>query len=193
MKPKPSTCSSCLYDAPGCGFVAGVSGPSPKVYFLFDAPGKMNTLYDKPLWGRTERWFIDELLPSIGYTRDECGFDHLIRCYPLKGYYPTGMVRKAAEKHCRHYDDGLRDFDPNLIGVTYPPSSLCVNQDGKRPDYHRTRLIESTVAKAFRHAEKGDRPLVVMGEKGKDYFTSLPGGLKFWQGHFQPLDWERFV
>lgn len=190
MLTKPDYCvKRCGYRR-GSGFVPGesiakLSSPLVRVMFLLEAPGSWEAIHGWPLAGRTGEMFFEEFVEPLGHSREEVLIDNVLRCQPPRRgktqTYPVGKERLEAEKACRHWDVLTQTWKPNIVGLTYHPASLF-------RDRQRTVLVEQAVKKAFRFAEIGFRPALLMGEHARDvYMPWLAGALKAWQNHWDEV------
>lgn len=115
-------------------------------------------------------------------------------CHPPDNMYPTGELRRNAERSCRIYDsragktmsdNGLNDFNPDTYLITMHPSA--VNRT-----WSLLRVVQNDMAKAFRLAEQGRRVLVLMGDKAMNLVVPHIPSVSKWRGHYGQLNWADF-
>jgi uracil-DNA glycosylase len=176
MNRKPSYCSTCPYSSTGVGFVPDEGDPGRvKIAIVLEAPGQEEALNNQPLIGRAGRFWQKALIESLGYSRSDVLICNSLRCHPPKNQYPTGKLRKEAEKHCRHWDSSLVQFNPTIFLVTLHPAALL-----RTPNL--TLLVLADLKKAFTLSQT-ERPCVLMGDKAMSVFAPfLKGGVKRWRG-----------
>lgn len=183
---KPESCESCPYRTIGSGFCPDEFNSEAKIAVLLEAPGEDEILYHRPLWGRAGRAWLYQLVVKNGRRREDVTICNTLRCRPHGNGtpkdkwndYPKGKLRTAAEKYCRQYDDVLVSWKPDCFVVTIHPAALLRTSAF-------TRLVRKDVAKAFALADKGYRPLVLMGDKAMHLSAPhLRGGVKNWRGHW---------
>jgi uracil-DNA glycosylase len=183
---KPWGCNECPYKAIGSGFCPDDCNTEARVAMLLETPGEDEILYGKPLVGKGPRYWLWQLVSKIGHSRDELQVSHMLRCRahgvgkPKDKWndYPTGKLRTAAERYCRQYDEALVKFAPDAFIISMHPFALL-----RSPAF--TRLMRKDVEKAFRLADKGYRPLLIMGDKAMTMCAPwLSGGVKKWRGHY---------
>lgn len=130
-----------------------------------------------PLVGRSGRFWLHALIEKAGFTRDDILICNTLRCHPPHDKYPTGKMRKEAERMCRQYDDKLREYNPDLFVITAHPAMLLRSSA-------MYRLVARDVEKTFALAAKGFRPVLLMGDKAMGTFAPWAnGGVKRWRGH----------
>jgi len=191
---KPTYCgSNCprAYQAPG--FVADWVPENPRIAFLFEIPSKDDVTYCKPLAGGYGRFFWAAIGSKLGLKKEDVIFSHVLRCYTWK--YPPGQDTKVAEKACRYWDNfhnvnghpddrrSLAAWKPNLFTCTFSLDKMVETGAFQALGIH-------DIKKALRFAERGYRPVVVMGTEALKMIAPwLSGGIKKWRGHWWEGDW----
>lgn len=199
---KPATCASCPENLNGRGFCPDWVPAAPKVAFLAERPAVNEIQEREPLVGSSGRLFTYQFLEKLGYTRRDVLLCNTIRCESKDNKYPTGSVRLGAEKHCRQYDSvgsdgcisrgykilqsgGLDRWDPNLYIISVHPAAVLRT-------WSLLHVVQENCRKAFRFADRGYRPLVLLGDTAKQLVLGREpvGGVLKWQGHYGFLDWK---
>ena len=176
------------------GFVLDYYGKDPKIGFMQSAPQNSDLISQVP-WSGSWGWkWTKELLETHGLTRDNVVLMNVLRC----GFkdYPTGAAKIRAEKTCRYWDafhnvnglpfsGGILHYNPNLYVITYDPTDWP-----KVGAYMQQTKLD--VAKALRFADRGYRPLVLMGIEAVKLVAPWlgPGGIKAWRGHWWEGDYN---
>ncbi len=188
---KPPGCALCPMYTLGIGFVPDEVLGQPEIGFLLEAPGETESIERRPLMGRSGQHWERAYLVPFGKDRSNVLIANTLRCRLEGNIYPLGHDRKIAELHCRRWDayqggdlgkpvpGGLTAFAPNLFIATYHPAAVL---RGAAKEDH----IRAHVGKAFRFAEMGYRPLVLMGDKAINLIRPQFAQLKKWAGHW----WE---
>lgn len=194
VEPRPDHCKNiCKQFTIGTGFVHDRSPKAPRIAVMVPAPTKDDCLHRAPLAGKARAHFERTYLEPLGYSPDDYMVSSVLRCLPKgdgsasarHGDYPTGTVRKGAEAACRYYDRNgpLERFDPDSYVLT-----LDLARTYKEPAY--IRLVRRDIEKAFTLADRGYRPLVLMGNPAAELicpFLVGNGGVKAWRGHWDEL------
>lgn len=155
-----------------------------KVAFLLEAAGADEEYYSRPLAGATGRMVFKTFVEPLGHLRSEVLVANTIRCHPPGNRYPTGSDKVAAESNCRRWDAILDLYSPDLIGTTYHPADLF---DEKQ----RFTLVRQQIRRAFWWADRGRRPVLLMGVRARQVFMPhLKGDMKTWQGHWEEIVWK---
>lgn len=189
---KPEACLACPYHEVGGGFCPDWSPPEARIAFLLEAAGDNEIIDREPLVGAAGHVFNKHFLFQLGYTRSDVLLANTLRCHPPENKYPTGPLRKQAERACRVWDGAagrsfqdrsLNDFKPDTFLITLHPSDVNRSWNLLRP-------VQKDVEKAFRLIEQGRRVVVLMGDKPMTLVKpDLIGGVTKWRGHWGPLDW----
>ncbi len=198
---KPQGCASCGYRTTGSGFVPTFVGVDPRVAFLLEAPGQEEAYERELMSGAAGKWFLKRFIEPLGYTRSNCIFASVIGCRPPEGFYPTAGLRSEAETSCRQYEGfqgrrsgglvqlesgGLDKWNPDLYVVTYAPGFIFKS-------WSLLRVLANDIEKAFRFAEQGFRPLVLMGDKALEkILPNVQVGPSKYRGTFGKLDWKGY-
>lgn len=187
MLQKPESCKLCPFRYVGAGFCPDSPGMSPKVAMLFPLPAEDDIYEGVPLRSRGGRAWLWRLVEQpLGFKRDDILIANILRCRPanaFKGEYPTGKLAKQAEKNCRVHDEAIRKFDPNIFIVSEYPGKVLTNPP-------LLRQIQRHVERAFRFAEQGDRPILLMGEEALHLVAPELSGTKKWLGHWWEGKWK---
>lgn len=194
---RPVGCKTCPYGSTGSGFVPTWCPPKPRVAFLAEAAGSTEIGDKQPLTGGTGRFFM-YLVERLGYTRADCLLANVLGCMPLSLKYPIGQLRKDAESYCRRYDGlhgiglepgGLLSFNADCFIISiHPAAVLRSNQMTPLLQHDVAGEFGGTIAKAFRLAAAGRRPLVLLGDKAKDLVApEFAEGVTKWVGHVEEL------
>jgi hypothetical protein len=177
---KPLYCQEeCQYSGVGGGFVQDTSNsPDPFIAAVVaEAPGQEEVVQGTPLVGKAGR-LLQALAKLAGVNWDRILRCNVLRCRPPANVYPTGELRTAAEKTCRHWDGQLNYFNPNIWGVTFHPAEVFRSPREKK-------FILAALVRLQEHIEAGDRPCLLLGVKAMNQFAPwLSGGMKRWQNHW---------
>lgn len=201
---RPAGCSGCSYSGTGLGFCPDWIPERPRIGLLLEAAGATEIEEKMPLSGGTGRW-LWWLIESLGFSRADVAVFNTLRCHPPGNSYPVARGRKEAELSCRQYDGvhgtglvlgGVADFEPDVMILSFHPAAVLRSNNlapllGNRIGSEHTGVL----AKAFRFAAAGRRPVVVMGDKAKELVAPEFGeGITKWVGHVQELgagEWRR--
>jgi uracil-DNA glycosylase len=141
-----------------------------------------------PVVGQSGAALFGWILPKAGIKRDETVYlDNTLRCFPPKNaqkqHYPTGEVKKGAERCCRQWDR-LEKYRPDTVVFGLHPAGI---------------LREITpLPLAVRDAERvrdftaaGHRVLALLGGKAAQAFARYGSNISKWRGHYFKLaaDW----
>lgn len=206
---KPDWCyANCAYAKVGSGIAFDEWPKAPKIAVLLEAPGGDEIVHGRPLMGVAGKSWEWNLLFPLKKCRADVGICNTLRCRPPHNGYPTGTLRREAERCCRHWDSveqggdrcigpgGIVKFNPDLFLITeHPAAILHSGALGKM------RLIRKHMERAFRFADQGARPCVLMGRTAMDLIApelsrasdelhrGKKGGLTKWFGHFWEGGW----
>ena len=191
MRAKPQWCiDNCKYAKVGLGFCpdAGIVARA-KYAAIAEGPGAQETLdtrgpdgYGRPLIGPTGQFWEREVLWPLGLRREDFIIGNSLHCRPPRNEYPTGKLRKDAEEACRHWDDKINEFNPDIYIVTFHPAA-CLSY--RSPQFLQFLIKAHQMAKKF--AAEGRRPCLLLGQKAMNLKAPwLRGGVKKWNRHF----WE---
>ncbi len=179
---KPPECSKCPFAKRSTGFVQDLCPSKPLFAILLKMPGKDEIVQQEPMVGKAGQYFEKEFLRPLGIARRQVMICNTIRCFPNDTDFPIGQMKKDAIATCRQWDTGIREFKPNVVGITFNPAALLRNPQ-------QTRMVRRAVERALEYAKKGKRPLLLMGEEARDtYAPWLDGPQKRWQGHFVEIE-----
>lgn len=198
---KPPGCSGCSMEHKGLGFcpdlirlpalipssgITPVRVPKLTVWARDPGTGEILKNPPEPLSGPSGFMLNNWVLPraDIEMAYSKC---NTIRCHTPDDKYPTGKMRKSAEKQCRQYDQ-LTPDDHDVILVTLHPASIMHNKFDPLP------LIISDFMRAKMLLDRGLDVLVLMGGEAMDLWAphlrhSVKGdshGITDWRGHFWP-------
>ncbi len=183
---KPDGCQRCEYVSRGVGFCPDEVPPRPVIAAWLEAAGENEIAERRPLWGKAGKFAFYRLFGEAGLKREDVLICNTLRCRPFGqngetkngNKYPIGRLRQEAEKACRQYDAGIRDWNPDAFIITMHPSGLLHTP-------MIMRLVQSHVKHAVKLAHAGRRPLIIFGDKAKELLApQLDGGLKRWCGHW---------
>lgn len=194
---RPNGCNICEYKTTGTGFVPDWYPSFARVAVMAEAAGETEIMEKQPLVGATGRWFF-YLIESMGWQRADIAVFNTLRCRPDKNNYPIAKLRFDAERRCRQYDNvhgtsmregGLASWDADCLVFSFHPAMVLRSQNmapllgNKLGDE-----FQGVMAKAFRLAEAGRRPLVLLGDKAKELIAPEFGeGITKWVGHIEDL------
>jgi DNA polymerase len=82
-----STCTACRLSATRTQAVPGEGNPTAALVFVGEAPGAREDLAGRPFSGASGR-FLDELLASIGFRREEVFILNTVKCRPPENRDP---------------------------------------------------------------------------------------------------------
>jgi hypothetical protein len=114
-------------------------------------------------------------LRDLGLHRSDVLIANTLRCADPSG----ASSPKGGFGPCRHWDDKINTYDPNIWGVTYNPSQcLAVPQ---------WRLyVKRAIEMALMYRAEGRRPALLMGTQAMNAFLPhLQGGVGTWKCHFE--------
>lgn len=80
-------CQRCALGATRTTLVFGVGDPRARLLFVGEAPGRNEDLKGEPFVGAAGR-LLDELLASIGFTRDDVYIANILKCRPPENRDP---------------------------------------------------------------------------------------------------------
>jgi len=104
-------CQRCALGATRTTLVFGVGDPRARLMFVGEAPGRNEDLKGEPFVGVAGR-LLDELLASIGFTRDDVYIANILKCRPPGNRDP--LPAETAE--CTPFlQEQIRLIDPMLI------------------------------------------------------------------------------
>jgi hypothetical protein len=178
---KPPQCAACPFVKHSTGFCPDYVPSSPKLAIVLKMPGKSEVVTGVPMSGGAGHYWWKDFMWPAGFQKEDVLLANVIRCYPNGNEYPTGKLRVLATNTCAvNWDDPLKTFDPNIIGVSINPASLMRNPQ-------QTVFLKKAIRRAKEYSDAGYRPLLLLGEEAKAKFAPwLEGGMKQWQGHW----WE---
>lgn len=191
MLKKPSQCRLlCPYYSVGEGFIEDRLPETAKILLMVSTPSA-DDLYNRfPLSGKAGWSFHKNYIEPLGYTTEDYGTAALIRCRPRGGVIPIGKDKKGTIQACRYYDRGvIKEFGPKSYIITQALKDIY-----KENSFHS--LLVADLKKAFRFAEKGLRPILLMGQEVAE--TVAPyiigqGGVKKFRGHWLEIDQWPFL
>lgn len=194
---KPPGCQLCPFAVKGSGFCGDYVPADPKVALLLDYPSTEDIVEQVPFESKASGVWLSKLIRPLGRRREDLLVAHTIRCHPPDSEYPSGWLRTQAEKNCRTYDtvhsdagalspSGIESWGPDLFLVTYHPREFF--QVGA---YYRQILRD--LEKAFRFADRGYKPCVLMGREAVElvapWTLAQGGGIKTWRSHWWEGSW----
>lgn len=183
MVEKPSSCQSCSFRAYGAGFMPVAGRPESKVYVIHEQPSKVDAMKGLALQDWFGEAFMDLVARPLGVPREVFTFDHTIRCKTASGAWPEGERGKAAASGCRRHDGPLWAW-----GATVAIPSYSIHDIRMQPT--TARLIQAVFEKAFRLAEKGERPVVLCGMGTVKAFLPFLPATQEWKSKSFLATWQ---
>ena len=188
---KPSQCRLlCPYYTQGEGFVEDYLPPNAKILIMVTNPSSDDLVSRKMLSGKAGWSFFKTYVEPLGYGLDDYGVCGLIRCRPKHGQMPIGKDRKGTIAACRYYDRGvIAEFAPKSYILGQALKDIY-----KENSFHS--LLVNDVKKAFRFAEKGLRPILVLGQDASETIAPYilgQGGIKKFRGTWAEIETWPFL
>lgn len=187
VAPKPPYCkNSCKMSYLSTGFVEDSVGVNAKLAIMLPYPNKDSAIENRPLSGGFGAWFLHEFIYPFGLKMDDLLVSHTLRCTPpwkKTGAYPTGKLKGQCEGACRHWDGGLKGWEPDFFVVTVDPQDIF-----NLTAYYRQ--FKRDVEKAIKFMKEGYKPILLCGnEPTRLVFQTIEGngGVKSWRGHISEL------
>ena len=188
---KPLLCQKCAGSScqpPTSGFVpTDIRQPFEKIKFaaMAEAPGEHEVWQGIPLCGATGQQLQIRIMNPLGIEREDVIFDNLIRCRPDKNNFPVGKLGQDMMQTCRMWDSIIDLYAPTVVILAFHPTFALIYTNQAYSTFNAFR-------KALLLNERGERPLIAMGQKFKDtLFPSLPGSITDWDGKHFFVDWKR--
>ncbi|MFW6102999.1 MAG: uracil-DNA glycosylase, partial [Chloroflexota bacterium] len=105
-------CRKCRLSETRTNAVPGEGPPNARIMFVGEAPGEEEDKDGRPFRGRSGH-FLDELLSTVGMTRDEIYITSSVKCRPPGNRDPRPDELKA----CREtwLEQQIEILDPELI------------------------------------------------------------------------------
>lgn len=128
-----------------------------------------------PVVGKAGSLYWKWMMEPVGLRREDVFQMNALRCKPPKvgaSNYPTGDVRKEAERCCRQWD---RHGAVDTAVVTLHPAALL-------RDITPLSLVSEDMRKARDYARQGRRVMVLGGGKAAKVFTGSREGTTYWRG-----------
>lgn len=169
VKVKPAGCSKCPFRLVGTGFVPPEGDEKSKIALVLDSPRTRDVFAGKPLYDWFGTYFFGKIAGPLGLERGDFYIDHTIRCRTPGDAWPVGAKGEGAREGCRTWDrEGFLGWRPTKYVISYSPRDLR-----EQPAVHR--LVESSVQRAMRLVEEGERPAILCGaEVTKVFLPHLP-------------------
>lgn len=182
---KPHECKTlCPYFYVGEGFVRDIAVSTARVLIMINNPSSDDLVNRKLLSGRAGYRFYQDYIYSLGYTDSDVAVTAVMRCRPKGGKMPTGPVKPNLITACRYYDrEVIKEFNPDCYLITQELRDVYQERA-----FHS--LLKCDIQKAFFLAEKGYRPIVLMGLEAANLVASFVdgnGGPKRWRGMWEEL------
>jgi len=139
-----------------------------------------------PVVGRAGTLYWHWMMKPVGLQRSDVFQTNVLRCKPPKhgdSNYPTGDVRKQAEKCCAHWDRHAA-FGVNTAVVTLHPAALV-------RDITPLPLVVEDVRKARDYMLEGRRVMLLAGGKPAKVFTGGRENTTYWRGDTAMIDGAR--
>jgi hypothetical protein len=183
---KPNSCRVCCpYFSVGEGYVTDYLPEAPRVMLLVANPSADDLVNREILSGKAGYSFLKTYIWPLGYKKEDIGIAAIMRCRPKGGRFPIGADKRGVLQGCRQYDkNAIGKFNPDTYMITQTLFDTYTN-----PAFGR--LLKNDIAKAFRLADKGLRPIVLMGVEAASMvapYIDGNGGPKAWRSHWQALD-----
>ncbi len=183
---KPKTCQIlCPYFSIGSGYLEDTLPPEAKIMVMLASPSSEDLLYRKFLSGKAGFSFFKNYIYPLGYRQEHVAICGVMRCRPVGGKFPLGQDKKGTVEACRYYDQQkVKDFGPKSYIISQ--SLKDVYQENA---FHS--LMVNDFKKAFRFAEKGLRPIVLMGNEASEIVAPYivgQGGTKKWRGEWREIE-----
>ncbi len=105
------TCKKCDLWKTRNNAVPGEGGFKKKVMFVGEAPGKWEDIKGRPFVGAAGK-YLDELLLSIGLTRDDVFITNIVKCRPPNNRDPTDEEIKACAPYLEWQIENMK---PKII------------------------------------------------------------------------------
>jgi uracil-DNA glycosylase len=171
---KPTKCQGCPFIKCGTGFAHDwVSIGPPKIMVVMKMPAREEVVSGKAGTGGAAYYFWKDFIFPMGLRKDQVTICNVLRCV---GEFPIGKMRREAIEACRRWDDPIREWKPDVMGISFSPSGLL-----KTPQ--QTRFLKKSIERAVDFASNGQKPLLLLGDEAREKFLPhLSGGLKTWQG-----------
>ncbi|RMD89873.1 MAG: uracil-DNA glycosylase [Calditrichaeota bacterium] len=91
--------------------VPGEGNCKASIIFIGEAPGKQEDIEGRPFVGRAGK-FLDEMIKSIGLTREDIYITNIVKCRPPENRDPKNFEIKA----CRPYlEQQIQLINPKII------------------------------------------------------------------------------
>jgi len=190
INPKPEYCGQCCRLAnESYGYVRDWYGKEPRVAIMGVVPASRELA--QGAWA--SEWFVEFLntfFTPVGLTKENLILTYVLRCSPKykepkdEHPYPRATLRKHAERSCRFHDIALTDWKPNAFIATHDVYNIRKLSANKV-------LFKHDLEKAVRLANRGLRPLLLMGEEPLHLVApGLTLGPKTWRGHWWEGAWQ---
>lgn len=182
MKPKPQWCSQhcplgCRRDAQGFAFDSG-DPATAQILCIWERPAAEEVERQEAAVGNTGGAF-NGWLRELGIARDQVLIANTLRCRHPRNEFPKEGLKADAVKACRHWDEKIAAYNPDVWGVTYHPAS-CFQVPQWKP------YVLRALDKALSYRHTGRRPAVLMGNEAMAAFLPhLKGGVGRWKCHFE--------
>lgn len=142
-----------------------------------------------PVVGQNGAALFGWILPKAGIKRDETVFlDNTLRCLAPngpKGPYPTGEVKKGAERCCRQWDR-LDKYRPDTVVFGLHPAGIL-------REITPLPLAVKDAERVRDFTAAGRRVLALLGGKAAQAFARYGSNISKWRGHYFSLaaDWTQ--
>ncbi len=161
------------------GFAADSGDPTKaKILFIWEAPGEREVEQEEAAVGPTGGAF-NGWLKKCGTNRNEVVVANTIRSRFGNNDFPGGDLRGPAVQACRHWDDAIIAYSPDVWGVSYHPSAAF-----RTPQWRL--YIMRAIERSLVLREQGHRPAILCGNEAMNAFLPhLKGGVGRWKCHFE--------
>ena len=113
LKQKMAADSSLPLRETATNLVFGEGSPTPKIYFLGEAPGRFEDISGKPFVGQAGK-LLEKMLEAIGLTREEVYITSIVRYRPPQNRDPKTSEIEAFKPYI---DKELHIIQPKLIAT----------------------------------------------------------------------------
>ena len=111
LKNKVSECNKCMLASTRDKIVFGSGNLESKLMIIGEAPGKDEDLMGEPFVGRAGK-LLDEILFSMGVTRDNVYITNTVKCRPPQNRNP---LLEEIESCSDYLNQQIRNINPSII------------------------------------------------------------------------------
>lgn len=106
-----NTCERCILHESRTNYVPGSGNPDADILFVGEAPGKNEDIQGKPFVGRSGK-LLDELLKSIGISREDIFITNTVKCRPPDNRDPLPAEKRECSGYLRMQIEAIK---PKII------------------------------------------------------------------------------